>query len=70
MVAEGAVRAAAMLRRVLDDRTVDRILDSVSSRDPNDGITFWAAGGTGPKGNQFLTSCVRGPREDTAGVAA
>ena len=73
MLADGALRAVAMLRLTLDDATVDRILDFLSGRNPHDGLRFWpaaaAAGWTGPRVKAFLTECVGSPREDISEAA-
>ncbi|MET8978952.1 HEAT repeat domain-containing protein [Streptomyces sp. NPDC004539] len=73
-LADGALQAVAMLRLVPDQETVTGILDFVEARSPHDGIYFWpavaAAGWTGQRVHDFLTSCVSGPRSDVAEAAA
>ena len=72
-LADGALRAVAMLRLRLDERAVGRILDFLAGRDPFDRLRFWpavaAAGWKGPRVRTFLTQCAGGPREDVADAA-
>lgn len=69
----GALQAVAMLRLVLDQETVTNVLDFIEARSPYDGIYFWpavaAAGWTGQRVHDFLTSCVSSPRSDVVEAA-
>jgi hypothetical protein len=69
----GALQAVAMLRLALDQETVTDVLDFIETRSPQDGIYFWpavaAAGWTGQRADDFLTSCVSSPRSDVAEAA-
>ncbi|MFD7785466.1 HEAT repeat domain-containing protein [Streptomyces nojiriensis] len=69
----GALQAVAMLRLALDQETVTDVLDFVEDRSPQEGIYFWptvaAAGWTGQRVHQFLTSGVSSPRSDVAEAA-
>jgi hypothetical protein len=69
----GALQAVAMLRLALDQETVTDVLDFIEARSPQDGIYFWpavaAAGWTGQRAHDFLTSCVSSPRSDVAEAA-
>ncbi|MGW5159732.1 hypothetical protein ACWEPN_30010 [Nonomuraea wenchangensis] len=73
MLADGALRAVAMLRLILDEPAIDRILNFLAERTPNNGLRFWpaaaAAGWNGPRVNIFLTACASSPREDVADAA-
>lgn len=70
---DGALQAVAVLRLALDQETVADVLDFVEARPPQDGIYFWpavaAAGWTGRRVHDFLTSCASGPRSDVAEAA-
>ncbi|MFF7889928.1 HEAT repeat domain-containing protein [Streptomyces sp. NPDC020794] len=72
-LAGGALQAVAMLRLAPDQETVTYILDFIKERSPHDGLYFWpavaAAGWTGQRVQDFLTSCVSGPRSDVAEAA-
>ena len=72
-LADGAMRAVAMLRLRLNEHAVDRILAFLASRSPYDGLRFWpaaaAAGWGGSEVRVFLTQCANGPREDVAEAA-
>jgi hypothetical protein len=73
MLADGALRAVAMLRLTLDDPAVERIISFVTGRDPHDGLRFWpaaaAAGWSGPRVTAFLTDCLALPRQDVSQAA-
>ncbi|MGW6272128.1 HEAT repeat domain-containing protein [Streptomyces sp. NPDC055060] len=70
---DGAMQAVAMLRLALDQETVTEVLDFIEARPPHEGIYFWpavaAAGWTGQRAHDFLTSCVDSPRSDVAEAA-
>ncbi|MFE2011272.1 HEAT repeat domain-containing protein [Streptomyces sp. NPDC059491] len=70
----GALQAVAMLRLALDEETVSDIFDFIEARHPQDGIYFWptiaAAGWTGQRVHDFLTSCLSSPRSEIAEAAA
>jgi hypothetical protein len=72
-LADGALRAVAMLRLRLDEPAIGRILAFLAPRDPYDGLRFWpaaaAAGWEGPAVQAFLTQCANGPRQDVAEAA-
>ncbi|MFM9448241.1 HEAT repeat domain-containing protein [Streptomyces acidiscabies] len=42
---DGALRAIASLRAVLDAGSIDRLLDFLDPLDPHDGLRYWAAVG-------------------------
>jgi hypothetical protein len=67
MLADGALRAVAMLRQVPDDTTVDYILDAVARGACDD---FWvvaaAAGWTGERTRAFLEMRIDGPLAEMA----
>ena len=71
---DGALRAVAALRPVLDARTVDRVLDFLDPLGPYDGLRFWAAAAAAEwpvdRVRTFLERCARGPRADVADAAA
>jgi hypothetical protein len=73
MLADGALRAVAMLRLTLDPPAIDRIFNHLAGRDPHDGLRFWpaaaAAGWSGHRVEAFLTECATSPREDVASAA-
>jgi hypothetical protein len=73
MLADGALRAVAMLRLKLEDAAIDRILDFTAGRDPGDPIRFWpaaaAAGWDSARVKAFLIRCAQGPRQDIAEAA-
>ena len=73
MLADGALRAVAMLRLTLDAFAIARILNFVSARDPYDGLKFWpaaaAAGWNGRRVKAFLNRCATSPRKDVAEAA-
>jgi hypothetical protein len=73
MLADGALRAVAMLRLTLDAPAIDQILKHLSGRDPHDWLRFWpaaaAVGWSGDRVEQFLTECAASPREDIATAA-
>ncbi|MGY5007207.1 HEAT repeat domain-containing protein [Streptomyces sp. 900105755] len=70
---DGALRAIAALRAVLDAGTVDRVLDFLDQLDPYDGLRYWAAVAAvewpGDRVRTFLESCAGGPRKDVADAA-
>ncbi|MFB8027278.1 MULTISPECIES: HEAT repeat domain-containing protein [unclassified Streptomyces] len=70
---DGALQAVAMLRLALDEEAVTAILDFVEARAPEDRIYFRptvaAAGWTGQRVHDFLTSCLSSPRSDVAEAA-
>ncbi len=74
MLTDGALRAVAMQRLVLDAATIDSVLDFLDPLDPQDGLRFWAAaaaaGWTSPQVTEFLQGCAAGPRADVANAAA
>ncbi|MFD6279760.1 HEAT repeat domain-containing protein [Streptomyces sp. NPDC060209] len=74
MLADGALRAVAMLRSVPDPETVDYILDFLAPLQSHDGLRFWAAaaaaGWPGERVHAFLERCAAGPRADVADAAA
>ncbi|MFC8594148.1 HEAT repeat domain-containing protein [Streptomyces atroolivaceus] len=74
MLADGALRAVAMLRAVPDPETVDYILDFLAPLNSHDGLRFWAAaaaaGWPGERVRAFLERCEAGPRTDVADAAA
>ncbi|MGW4379427.1 HEAT repeat domain-containing protein [Kitasatospora sp. NPDC004531] len=73
MLADGALRAVAMQRLLLDTATIDCILDYLDPLEPYDGRRFWAAaaaaGWTGTRVTAFLQGCAAGPRADVADAA-
>jgi hypothetical protein len=73
MLADGALRAVAMLRLKLENAAIHRILDFTSGRDPHDAIRFWpaaaATGWDGARVKAFLIACAQGPRQDVAEAA-
>ncbi|GGR47764.1 hypothetical protein GCM10010497_58930 [Streptomyces cinereoruber] len=73
MLADGALRAVAMQRLLLDAATIEDLLDFLDPLDPHDSLRFWAAaaaaGWTGPRVTEFLQTCAGGPRADVADVA-
>lgn len=74
MLADGALRAVAMQRLVLDAATIDHLLDFLDPLDAHNGLRFWAAaaaaGWPGPRVTEFLRGCAAGPRADVAHAAA
>ncbi|MFE1519474.1 HEAT repeat domain-containing protein [[Kitasatospora] papulosa] len=74
MLADGALRAVAMLRAVPESKTVDYILDFLAPLNSHDGLRFWAAGAAagwpGERVRAFLERCAAGPRTDVADAAA
>ncbi|MFD9722604.1 HEAT repeat domain-containing protein [Streptomyces sp. NPDC059072] len=74
ILADGALRAVAMLRAVPDPETVDYVLDFLAPLHSHDGLRFWAAaaaaGWPGERVRAFLEGCVAGPRTDVADAAA
>ncbi|MFD6327578.1 HEAT repeat domain-containing protein [Streptomyces sp. NPDC058442] len=74
MLADGALRAVAMLRSVPEPETVDYILDFLAPLQSHDGLRFWAAaaaaGWPGERVRAFLEGCAAGPRADVADAAA
>ncbi|MFF2045868.1 HEAT repeat domain-containing protein [Kitasatospora sp. NPDC058170] len=74
LLADGALRAVAIQRLVLDTATIDYILDFLDPLDAHDGLRFWAAaaaaGWTGPRVTEFLQGCAAGPRADVSDAAA
>jgi HEAT repeat protein len=73
-VADGALRAVAMLRLQFDDNAIERIIGHVDRREPHDGLRYWVAAAaagwsSGPATREFLTACAEGPRTDIAEVA-
>ncbi|MFD7963504.1 HEAT repeat domain-containing protein [Streptomyces zaomyceticus] len=73
-LADGALRAVAMLRSVPDPETVDHILDFLEPLESYDGLRFWAAaaaaGWPGERVRAFLETCAAGPRQDVAAAAS
>ncbi|MFD9291576.1 HEAT repeat domain-containing protein [Streptomyces sp. NPDC060030] len=73
VLVDGGLQAVAMLRLALDQDTVTDVLDFVEARSPHEGIYFWptvaAAGWTGRRVHDFLTSCLSSPRTDVAEAA-
>ena len=73
-LADGALRAVAMLRSVPDPETVDHILDFLEPLESYDGLRFGAAaaaaGWPGERVRAFLESCAAGPRQDVAAAAS
>ncbi|MEV0489963.1 HEAT repeat domain-containing protein [Streptomyces atratus] len=69
----GALQAVAMIRLVPDQETVTYVLDFIEDRSPHNGLYFWpavaAAGWTGQRVHDFLTSCASSPRSDVAEAA-
>lgn len=74
MLADGALRAIAMLRAVPEPETVDYILDFLAPLNSHDGLRFWAAaaaaGWPGERVRAYLEGCEAGPRTDVADAAA
>jgi HEAT repeat protein len=70
---DGAFRAVAMLRLVLDPPSVEAIIGHVASLDLSDPLRFWvaaaAAGWSGPAVERFLAACTTSPREDVRTAA-
>jgi hypothetical protein len=71
-LAEGALRAVAMLRLALTSEAVERILD-YASRPENAKVRFWVAaaapGWSGPVVDSFLRSCTHDTLADTRRAA-
>ncbi|MFE6905861.1 HEAT repeat domain-containing protein [Streptomyces erythrochromogenes] len=74
MLADGALRALAVMRSVPERETIDFVLDFLAPLEPRDGVRFWAAaaaaGWPGDRVRAFLETCARGPRLDVAHAAA
>jgi hypothetical protein len=73
LLADGALRAVAMLRLTFSDDVVEAILDRVEAEPAASPLRFWpavaAAGWSGVRVEAFLHACAAGPREDVALVA-
>lgn len=70
MLADGALRAVALLELVPSQGTVAQILDFAERHPPEHHLRYWpavaAARWPGRRTRSYLKKCARGPREDVA----
>lgn len=68
MLADGALRAMAMLKMIPSDRQIEKIINYVADRELNQGIHFWvvaaAPGWSGERVEKYLDYCAKSPREE------
>jgi len=72
-LADGALRAVAMLRLHFSPEALDALLDRVEGEPEASHLRFWpavaAAGWTGPRVEAFLRACAASSRDDIAAAA-